>query len=526
MTQIEREIARRVSAAQVAETRLSAWNSTLGATLILVVSIAAGIFLRVWQINAMGYNTDEAVYTGQAAGIAQVPVLKDLFPIFRAHPLLFQFLLSLLYKIGFNDLYGRMLSTAVGVGLILLVYLVGKNLYGTTAGAIAAMIVALMPYTTLVSRQVLLDGPMAFNATLTLYMLSQYGKTERSIWLYATGAAMGLTFLSKETGIIMLGGIYAFLALARNLRVRIVHIIIATLIFALVIAPFPISMVLAGGGGTGKQYLIWQLFRRANHPWDFYFVQVPPAIGYLVVLAALLGVVLLWRERSWKELLLISWIVVPVSFFQLWPTKGFQYLLPIAPAVAILAGRFISDWDPRDTFGILRYSRLAGLIPPLFAGVIGISLAFGSWNTIQPNQSATFLAGTGGVPGGREAGAWVQQNVPEGAEMLAIGPSMANIIEFYGHRKVYGLSVSPNPLYRNPTYQPIANPDLAIRSSTLQYIIWDSYSGSRSTFFSNNLLKLVKKYNGRVVHVESVTVKATDGNVITQPVIIIYEVRP
>ena len=49
--------------------------------------------------------------------------------------------------------------------------------------------------------------------------------------------------------------------------------------------------------------------------------------------------------------------------------------------------------------------------------------------------------------------------------MLAIGPSMANIIQFYGHRKAYGLSVSPNPLHRNPVYQPVANPDLLIRDS-------------------------------------------------------------
>ena len=55
-------------------------------------------------------------------------------------------------------------------------------------------------------------------------------------------------------------------------------------------------------------------------------------------------------------------------------------------------------------------------------------------------------------------GLWVKANVPEGATFMTIGPSMANIVQFYGHRKAYGLSISPNPLRRNPSYDPLDNP--------------------------------------------------------------------
>ena len=51
--------------------------------IIIVVTVAVG--LRVWGLNQLGYNTDEAVYAGQAAAIAKDPTLKDIFPIFRAH---------------------------------------------------------------------------------------------------------------------------------------------------------------------------------------------------------------------------------------------------------------------------------------------------------------------------------------------------------------------------------------------------------------------------------------------------------
>ena len=502
------------------------WSNAAVAWSILALALVAGVFLRVWRINDLGYNTDEAVYAGQAAALAGVPVLKDLFPVFRAHPLLFQFILAVLYKVGFSDLLGRLIAAAIGMWTVFLTYRIGKLMYGNLAGALAALFMALMPYHVVVSRQVLLDGPETFFATLTVYMLARYGASGgKGSWLYAAGAAMGMTVLSKETGIILLGGVYTYLALARQVHVRVKDLLISTLVMVMVILPFPISMILAGGGSTGRQYLVWQLFRRANHEWSFYPLTVTPAIGILLVVAAIVGVLVLRRQNTWSETLLLSWIITPAAFFQLWPTKGFQYLLPIAPAFALLAARFVSHWAPGAIRAFRRQFSLAW-INPLMAATIAFSLFLGSWQIAQPSSSVSFLAGTGGVPGGREAGAWILKNVPEGAVMMTVGPSMANIVSFYGHRKAYGLSVSPNPLFRNPSYTPVDNPDLLFRRSEIQYIVWDSFSSSRSPFFSNKLMSYVKKYNGRVAHVESVVSTGPDGKTMTIPVIVIYEVRP
>ena len=150
---------------------------------------------------------------------------------------------------------------------------------------------------------------------------------------------MGLTFLAKETSIVMLGSIFAFLALASELRTRIRDVVIAILVMIVVISPFPITLMLAGGSTTGRNYLVWQLFRRPNHELSFYLTTIPPEIGVLVIAAAVLGLIFLWRQRSWREKLLLSWIIVPIAFFQIWPVKGFQYLLPIAPPLALLAGQ-------------------------------------------------------------------------------------------------------------------------------------------------------------------------------------------
>ena len=498
---------------------------------LLMVALAAGAFVRIWKLNAMGYNTDEAIYSGQAAAIAGIAGLKDIFPVFRAHPLFVQFLLSLVYRQEFNDLAGRLLAVVAGLGTVFVTYLIAKNLYGYLAGSLAALFIAVMPYHVLVSRQMLLDGPMVFFATLTMYTLVRFAKSKRSEWLIASGSAMGLTFLSKETSIVLIGAIFAFLALSPDVRVRIKDLLFTVLAFGLVVAPFPAALFLsAGGSSTGLNYLTWQLFRRPNHEWTFYIATLPEYLGVLLLFSAIFGMVVFWKPRSWKKNLLLSWIVVYFGFFQIWPVKGFQYLLPLAPVVAVLAARtFGKLLDSSNLITLpdsLRWLCSRKWISWVVIGLTVVTMSITSWQRIQPEISSTFLAGTGGVAGGREAGTWIKANIPEFARIMTIGPSMANILQFYGERHAYGLSVSPNPLHRNPSYTPILNPDLQIRRTDINYIVWDSYSASRSPFFSDKIMSYVKKYNGTAVHTETISVPDGQGNQVQKPVIVIYEVHP
>jgi hypothetical protein len=503
-------------------------RSVLSGWTLLGLAMGTGAYLRLWQLDAFGFNSDEAVYAGQAAAIASVPGLVDIFPVFRAHPLLFQFLTATVFSIDFNPLSARLLSVAFGVGTIVLAYLLGQLLYGRTAGFLSASFVAVMPYHVVVTRQVLLDGPMVFFATLSLYLLARFGTSQRAGWLIASSAALGLAVLTKETAIILVGSIYAFIALAPEIRIRLRDIGAGLLALSFIVAAFPLSIALAGGGGSKSagSYLVWQLFRRPNHEWTFYPTVVPSAVGLLLLVAAIAGLWLLRREGSWRERMLLAWVLVPVVFFQLWPTKGFQYLLPAAIPMAVLAARLLARMTAGRSIShrlTVRATRLLGaaLIVATF-----VSLAHGSWLGVQPVSSDRFLAGSGGVSGGREAGEWIRQTVPAGARLVTIGPSMANILQFYGYRPAFGLSVSPNPLRRNPSYQPVLNPDLQIRNGDIQYLVWDAFSAARSSHFADVLLAYVERYSGTLVHEESVVVRGSDGRRVVRPVIQIYRVHP
>ncbi|MBK9945073.1 MAG: glycosyltransferase family 39 protein [Kouleothrix sp.] len=550
--------------------QIAAWLAWLAANrrsmlsrALLLGAVALGTLLRLWALNRLGYNSDEAVYAGQGAAIAAAPIYKDIFPIFRAHPLLFQFVLAISFRFfGVSDLQGRLIAVLAGVATIYVIYQLGTLLYGRKVGLLAALLLAAMPYHVIVTRQVLLDGPMVLFATLTLYLLARFATTQHPAWLYAVGAGMGLTFLTKETGVVLLGAIYAFLSLSPAIRVRIRDLVGSMVCMVCIIAPHFIALSLVGRTKTAQQFVLWQLFRRPNHAADFYLTTVPPAIGPLVIVAALVGLWLLRRRRSWREPLLLAWVLVPTVFFQLWPVKGFQYLLPAAPALALLAARALLHQAPpapgqphrrqltalpgragqvwRAAAGTaarvrdhhwLAALRRAWPLPGAWLRPLAIVLVFGSlllasWGQINMVITDQFFAGTGGIPGGRAAGEWVRDNVPQGARLVAIGPSMANIIQFYGHRRTYGLSVSSNPLHRNPVYEAVLNPDRRIREGELQYFVYDVFSEARTQHFSDSLMRYVRRYHGRVVHTESVPVTGADGTIVLKPIIVIYEVRP
>ncbi len=489
------------------------WQPLVFDLAILATALISGSILRFLDLGRIGLNSDEAVYAGQAASLAGNPHFTGLFPVIRAHPLVFQVLISVFYQSGRPDVPGRYVSALFGVGTILLVYLLGHILYGRRVGAIAALLLAVMPYQVVVSREILLDGPMTFFATAALLCMAVFVRSGRHRWLVVAGACVGLAALTKETAIILVGSGFVFLALISRLW-RPVRYAIAAGVAAVGLAlTYPLVTAVSGGSHSGQSYVTWQLTRRPNHSFTFYLTQIPPTIGLLVLGAALLAVIFRRRHQSWREALLVAWVGVPFVFFEVWPVKGFPYLLVTTPAIVVLAASILTrllprgplDWRKRGVgVGVVAVCVLSVLIPAI---------------RDVANPTSSGLAGAGGTPGGRQAGEWVAAHVPRGAQLMTIGPSMANLIEYYSGHRSDGLSVSPNPAHRNPAYYAISNPSNALRSGTYQYVVWDAYSAQRSPTFAATALTLVHRFDGRVVHMELASFRGKSA----QPVIVIYQ---
>lgn len=492
----------------------------LGTAAPLTAILALAALLRFWDLNATGFNSDEAVYTGTAASLAGDPTLQQFFPVFRAHPLLLATLLSGLLGHGVDDHSARAVTAAIGVVCVALTYALAGRLYGRATAAAAALLLAVMPYHVVVSRQVLLDGLLTLCATGALYCVVRYAESERAVWLAAAGAALGATVLAKETGVILLGSLYGFFALTRGAPVRARHLLGGLAAMAAVSLAFPLATTLAGHHTTGQNYLLWQLFRRANHhPW-FYTATLPAVIGWGVLAAAVTGLVWLRHRATWREPLLLWWIAVPLVFFTVWPVKGYPYLLPLTPALAVLAGRTVAA-----VAGLrLPVPRLAPAAAVLLSLGLAASLAVPAAGRIDPAPTGTQLAGAGGLPGGREAGHWVRGHVPRGARLLAAGPSLANVLQFYGHRQVSALSVTGGTRQHNPAYVPVRNPDRALREGLFQYVVWDSYTAARSPFYGDQARDLAAEYHGIAVYTGVERVRTGSGHA-DRETIVIYRVR-
>ena len=490
---------------------------TIPAWIWLAMILAVAAFLRLHALDRVGFNSDEAVYAGEAASIAGSRAFLKYFPIYRAHPVLFPAVVSIPYHFVLSDFVARFVAVLFGLGTIVVCYHLGSLLYGRRAGLVAAGLLALMPYHVIVSRQALLDGPEVFFATLALYSLAKYKTSEDGRWLVTLGGMLGLAFLTKETVIVMFGAVVVYFALDADVRLKRRAVAASVAVFLALALVYPMATQIGGASKSGKSFILWQLLRKPNHGYGFYLTTAVPALGLLLVAIAAVALVraptgafLAGGDAPGLDRRAVL-VLQPVA------DKG----IPVRPdrRGAGRGSRRARSRAPPGS-GSLRVGSgpnpRAG-VTVVICSVLAISLLVPTWSSI--NSSSSSLAGTGGIPAGRATGRWIREHIPPDVQMLAIGPSMANVLEFYGDRKVWGLSVSKDPRQRNPVYQPVPNPDLAIREGTIQYIVWDTFSADRSSSSSNRLLRYVHKYGGRLIYEATMP-----GS--REPVIRIYEEQP
>ncbi len=501
--------------------RLDLWQIlTLLAALAILVGAA---LVRLHDLNQYGLNSDEAVYAAQAAGLAGFTHYSALFGIFRAHPLLVQLIVSVVYRFtGVSGVGAREVCVGFGVALVLMTGLVALTLWGRLMGLIAMLFTAFSPYPVSVSRQMLLDGPEAFFVATTVLLLCLYIKRSRPIYLWSAALAAGLAFLSKETAILIVPPVLLFLILAPYVLKRYRDLVIAGAIYLVTVMAYPLAEVGSGKASTGLDYLVWQILRPPNHSLLFY-AGIFGTMGWGITALAAVGTLAALYRRTSPEILLLSMSLVMVGLLEIWPTKGYEYLIPVTAPIMLLAASGARACGAVVWSGVGRLwhsapaQRAVRVAVPTVVSLAAVAAFLPVFN--QPASAATgiaalvgtdsgqptpvkvrALAGSGGLAAGRPTALWARTHVLPGSVFLTIGPTFANILQFYSLHQALALSVSPNPLHRNPAYAPVTNADLLIRSGAVQYLVYDAYSADRSSHFAKRILALAKKFNGVLVY--------------------------
>src|SRR3954469_18114908 len=485
---------------------------------LAIVGIA--LYVRLIHLTALGFNSDEAVYTGQAGALAGVGDYARNFSPFRAHPLLLQTILAMEFTMvgHMSEVMSRATVVVTGVAAVFSTYLLGRRMFGVAAGLAAAAGLAIMPYHVFISRQVLLDVPAGLAILLAFAALYRYDGPTTRRWLYLAAALAGIACVIKETMVVFAPAALLYLAWSKiSARTRVRDIALCGLLMLVMLAPFVSTRFLFSGSGAGG-YIIYQLFRPPNHPAWYFPVVFWIFITPIATLAIAYGVVLACIRRTRADKLLLSWLAVFGAFFQFWPTKLLPYAIILVPAMAILGARGLVE--------LFLWARARWSIAVAAAAAFVMALAvFGpmvgpAWRAGDVIRDSSFSGPlttdveVQDFAGGRETGQWFAEHTPSGAVALTMGPSLGNLVSFYGDRDFFALSVSTDPKLRNPAYRPIPNPDFDIRQLEVQYAVWDAYTNDRAPFFGQRLMDYVAKYSGTPVFsvwVDGDTVDTNDG---------------
>ena len=483
--------------------------------LVLILIIISASFIRLWGLDDIGFNNDEAIYSGQAATLAGYEEFSKFFSIYRAHPLFLQFIISILFaNFGISDTIARTVPAIFGIMTVIITYFIGKMLYDRKVAIAAAIVITIIPYHIIVSREVLIDVPLSFFFTLTLFFLARYMKNSKGIhWLYLVGASSGLSFLSKEVGIFALISSIICLLFIKRLTFKSLVIVVSS--FLLASSPYWIPILIFEEAQDALlSYWQWQTGREANQPDTFYLTLISKdALGYTLTVLCIVSIVSALTTKNIRRpavFLLLIWIAVPLLIFQFLSIKGFHFMVSLIPAFTLLGTSFLSsDWMKKVPY----YSIVIIIIIPLIFLSSGPILNY--WFGIPFSDHV----GSGGEPYAREGAIWIRDNIPIDATLLTMDTPMANIIKYYANNEVFSLHSN-----NNPAYTKIENPDLYILNGQINYLVYESYRAERSTYLkeeAEELNDLVTKYNAVPIHTEYKTL-ANNGKNMTKPAIIIY----
>jgi len=144
------------------------------------------------------YSTQKAYQILTAKG-AKIPKYLDR-PLFK-HPPLYNYFIALNYKIfGSSHLTAVSVSILFGSLMILIVFLLGRELYDDRVGLLAAFFLCIDPVHWICSEKIWMETTMSFFMLLAIYLFVLGQK--QKYYLLLSGLSIGLAMLTKYPGIL------------------------------------------------------------------------------------------------------------------------------------------------------------------------------------------------------------------------------------------------------------------------------------------------------------------------------------
>ena len=341
-------------------------NSSPALKLVTLITLCGLLFFAFLGIRDL-WDIDE----GMHAAIAQTMLLSGdwVTPIFNGEaffdkPVLFNWLNAISFKaFGFTEFAARLPAALTGLGCVILVWQLGRQLYGEWVGFLAGLILATSLEFMILSRVVQYDIPFTFFVTLTLFCFASalIDESNRRFYFLGFYAAAALAVLTKGPIGVILPGTVVVIYLISTRRfglLKEMQILPGIAIFFIVVTPWFVLMERANDGYLEyfilKQHLGNFLggegAMKPRHPEPFYYY-VPILLAGLLPWSSILpqSITRGWQSKNDMSRFLVIWIVAIFVFFSAATSKLSTYLLPVFPACALLMACYLSEYisNPR-----------------------------------------------------------------------------------------------------------------------------------------------------------------------------------
>jgi hypothetical protein len=414
------------------------WVSHAGPTLkrldpplIAIAGIAA--FLRLWDLGRVGLRGDEAVYAGQAAVLAGAKGFDRYFILIgrgNSNFLLFQEILSIVYRVtGVGAVTARVVAASFSILTVLVTYWIAATLFGRRTALLSALLLAVSAYSVSLGRLALLDSTFTFFFCAAVLCAVKWISTRHSGWLYGFAAAAALTLQAKVPGGLVLLVLAGYLLLVRSLHeLTLRRLLVAAVVFIAALTPALVQ--LAVNGHVFVDFLSTSVRRASDVPWYYYGRVLVSYEGPLMLAFWITGIAFAIGRRTRADALLLLWLLAVIGFYELYPLKAFNYLLPAIPALSILSGRALGallQWLGEH----IRRPR-ARTLQLLSAGALSLVVVATAVPYLQRTlRDSSFI-------GLRAAAMWMAATTPPSAGVMTISHGSAQyVFEFYAHHNAY-----------------------------------------------------------------------------------------
>jgi len=319
------------------------------------------VFIAFFKLGGyLLFDVDEAVFS--EASREMVSTGDYITPTYNFEPrydkpILFYWFMSLSYRLfGINEFAARFTSAGFGALLVLMTFFFVRRVKGNTSAYLSALFLLLNLEFFVYSHSAVTDMTLSFFIAASIYSFYLGVSLSNRNWFIPFWVSAALATLTKGVIGTLFPVTIAFLYLAstKNLaKLRDVFRPAYIVLFLLVAAPWFAAESYVNGWDFFNAFIIKHHIKRfaeANslHSGPFYFYIIVLLAGFFPWVAMLPGALYRgFKERLNPEngLYLLSsiWFVLVLVFFTISRTKLPNYIFPLFPSAAVLAGLYSSE---------------------------------------------------------------------------------------------------------------------------------------------------------------------------------------